>query len=272
MLYDTHAHLNDNAFNEDREHITAEAIAQHVIFNNIGTFKASSKMAVDLADGENTFAVVGLHPAVTIFEGAEDGAPREEVFDHAFYSELAKDSKVVGIGECGLDYYRIPEGMELEEVRKIQHTAFEQQIMLAKELKKTLVIHTRATKDTINAYEDTLELLKKYKPEKFLVHSFTGDWHLCERFLELGAYIALNGIITFDKTGLLKEVIEKVPLDRLVLETDAPYLAPAPHRGKRNLPQYVEYIAHYIADIRGVSYEEIAETTTKNAKRLFHEI
>ncbi len=269
MLYDTHAHLNSSEFDADREHVTAEAIAQHVIFNNVGTHKETSRRAVELADGKNTFAVVGLHPSNTVFEKGDEGAPREEKFDYHFYRDLAVSSNVVGIGECGFDYFGIPEGMTLDQVKEIQKSAFEAQIQLAVELDKVLVIHTRATKGTLDAYEDTLELLQKYKPNKVLVHSYTAGWQLAERFLELGAYIALNGIITFDKTGVLKEVVEKIPIERLVLETDAPYLAPPPHRGKRNLPQYVEYIARYIADIRGVSYEEIAEKTSNNAKKLF---
>lgn len=269
MLYDTHAHLNMKSFDEDREHVAAEALMQHVIFNNVGTQKTTSQAAVDLADGKNIFAIIGLHPSHTVFEDTDDNAPKEEKFDYSFYSNLARDPKVVGIGECGLDYYRIPEKMTLEEVKAIQHAAFERQIELAKELDKTLVIHTRATKDTFDAYEDTIKLLEKYKLDRFLVHSYTANWDLAERFIALGGYLGLNGIITFDKTGVLKEVIEKMPIERMVLETDAPFLAPPPHRGKRNLPQYVQYVAEYIASVKQMPYEEAAEITTDNAKRLF---
>ncbi|MDB4939957.1 MAG: YchF/TatD family exonuclease [Candidatus Doudnabacteria bacterium] len=269
MLYDTHAHLNMKAFKNDWEHVAAEALAQHVIYNNVGTEKTTSQRAVDLADGKNVFAVVGLHPSHTVFEDLDEDISREEKFDYHFYSQLARDPKVVGIGECGLDYFRIPEKMALAEVKATQHAAFEQQIELAKELDKTLVIHTRATKDTIDAYEDTLKLLEKYRLNRFLVHSFTGNWDLAERFLKLGGYLGLNGIITFDKTGALKEVIEKMPTDKMVLETDSPFLAPPPHRGKRNIPQYVQYVAEYIGSINNIAVEEVAATTTANAKRLF---
>ncbi len=270
MLYDTHAHLNMSGFDADREHVAAEAKAQHVIFNNVGTQKETSRLAVELADGVNSFAIVGLHPMHTVFDDIDDHAPKEVKFDHDFYRELAKDRRVVGIGECGLDYFRLPEGLALENVKEIQKAAFEAQIQLAIDLNKVLVIHTRATKDTVDAYEDTLELLQKYQPKKVLVHSFTGNWHLAQRFLELGASIGLNGIIIFDKTMVLKEVVEKTPLDRIVLETDAPFLAPPPHRGKRNLPQYVEYVARYIANIRKLSYDEVAKVTTENARTLFN--
>ncbi|GAC1412077.1 MAG: TatD family hydrolase [Candidatus Doudnabacteria bacterium] len=273
MLYDTHAHLNMKAFEEDRDKVAAEALAANVIFNNVGTHKSTSQRAVDLADGKNIFAIVGLHPIHTLSQDIEEESSkfisREEKFDYDFYSKLARDSKVVGIGECGLDYFRMPENMTLAEVKSIQHAAFEQQIELAKELDKTLVIHTRATKDTVDAYEDVLTLLKKYKLNRFLVHSYTGSWPLAQQFLELNGYLGLNGIITFDKTGVLKEVVDKMPLEKMVLETDAPFLSPPPHRGKRNLPQYVEYVARYVADVRGMTFEETAEITTKNAKQLF---
>jgi TatD DNase family protein len=261
------------AFEEDREHIAAEAIAQHVMFNNVGTHKSTSQKAVELADGKNVFAVVGLHPIHTISQDLEEEdakfKSREEVFDYEFYKSLASGPKVVGIGECGLDYFRLPPEMEFKKVKAVQTEAFVAQIKLAKELDKALVIHCRTSKENNQAYEDDLEILKSSDRPRFEIHSFTGDWHLAERFLELGGYIGLNGIITFDKTGALKEVVEKCPLDRIVLETDSPFLSPPPHRGKRNLPQYVQYVAEYIASIRQMPYEEVCEITTKNAKQLF---
>jgi TatD DNase family protein len=273
MLYDTHAHLNMKAFDEDREHVAAQAIEQYIIFNNVGTHKDTSRRAVELADGKNIFAVVGLHPVHTLTQDLEEEdahfTSREEIFDYDFYKKLASDPKVVGIGECGLDYFRLPPNYSFEEVKKIQAAAFREQIKLSKELGKALVIHCRTEKESNVAYDDVLSILEEFAPLNFEIHSFTGDWQLAERFLKLGGYLGLNGIVTFDKTGKLKEVIENVPLDKILIETDAPFLSPPPHRGKRNLPQYVEHVARYIADTKGVSFEDIATQTTANAKKLF---
>ena len=274
QLYDTHAHVNLAAFKEDYEKIIKEAQQATVIINNVGTQKDTSKKAFDLAkEFDNVYAVVGLHPVHTISQEVDEEeshfVSREEEFDYAYYKALAEDPKVVGIGECGLDYYRLPEDQSLEEVKAIQKEAFLQQIKLAKELDKALVIHCRTQKGSDDAYEDILEILRLEKPSRFEIHSFTSNWAIAEKFLELGGYIGLNGIITFDKSGVLKEVVKNCPLERMVLETDAPYLAPAPYRGKRNQPSYVEYVARYIAEVKGLSFEEVCKQTTSNAKALF---
>ncbi len=273
-LYDTHAHVNLAAFKEDYKEIIKQAQQAAVIVNNVGTQKDTSKKAFDLAkEFDNVYAVVGLHPVHTISQDVDEEEShfisREEEFDYAYYKALAEDPKVVGIGECGLDYYRLPEDKTLEEVKTIQKEAFLQQIKLAKELDKALVIHCRTQKDSSDAYEDILEILRLEKPSRFEIHSFTSNWGIAEKFLELGGYIGLNGIITFDKSGVLKEVVKNCPLERIVLETDAPYLAPAPYRGKRNQPNYVEYVARYIAEVKGLSFEEVCKQTTSNAKALF---
>ncbi|MEK7651710.1 MAG: TatD family hydrolase [Patescibacteria group bacterium] len=273
-LYDTHAHVNLAAFKEDREQIITQALLAGVIINNVGTQKDTSKRAVDLTKNhENVYAVIGLHPVHTISQEIDEEdshfISREEHFDYEYYKALAEDPKVVGIGECGLDYYRLPEDKTFDEVKTIQKQAFLQQIKLAKELDKALVIHCRTQNGSVDAYEDILEMLKNEKPSRFEIHSFTSNWDMAQRFLELGGYIGLNGIITFDKSGVLKEVIENCPLERIVLETDAPYLAPPPYRGKRNLPEYVRYVAQFIAEVKGLSFEEVCEKTTLNAKTLF---
>lgn len=274
QLYDTHAHVNLAAFKEDYKEIIKQAQQAAVIINNVGTQKDTSKKAFDLAkEFDNVYAVVGLHPVHTISQEVDEEEShfisREEEFDYAYYKALAVDPKVVGIGECGLDYYRLPSDKTLEQVKATQKEAFLQQIKLAKELDKALVIHCRTQKGSDDAYEDILEILRLEKPTRFEIHSFTSNWTIAEKFLELGGYIGLNGIITFDKSGVLKEVVKNCPLERMVLETDAPYLAPAPYRGKRNLPEYVQYVAKYIAELKGLSFEEVCQKTTSNAKALF---
>ena len=276
MLYDTHAHLNLAAFSDEVSEVIVRAQEERVLINNIGTQKDTSVRAVEIAEKyDGVYAVVGLHPAHTVFAGDDESEgvfeKPESEFDIEFYSALAKSSKVVGVGECGLDYYRIPEGMTKDQVAEIQSKAFKAQIDLAYKLNKALVIHCRASKGTFDAYDDVLKILGSYQSlPRFEIHSFTANWEYCQKFLFLGGYIALNGIITFDKTGTLLEVVEHCPLDRIILETDSPYLAPAPFRGKRNEPGYLRYMAQYIAEKRGLAQKDVALLTTDNAKKLFH--
>lgn len=279
-IYDTHAHLNLSAFKQSYKEITESSLQAGMIINNVGTQKDSSKRAVEMAQEfpNNVFAVVGLHPEHTISKEVDEEdshfISREEKFDVEYYRALASDPKVVGIGECGIDYYRIPEGMTKQDVRAIQEPVFVEQLKLARELDKGLVVHVRSSKDTSDAYEDILEILETQQKSRglprFEIHSFTASVEIAQRFVNLGAFLGLNGIITFDKTGVLKEVVTKIPLEKIVLETDAPYLAPVPYRGKQNLPIYLEHIVKHIAEIKGISFAEVALQTTKNAKELFH--
>ena len=280
MLYDTHAHINFAAFKESYKDLINETLAQKVWLNLVGTQKNTSEESVKIARefGEGVYAVIGLHPIHTLKQQVDEEEShfmsREEKFDYDFYAELAKDPKVVGIGECGLDYFRIPEGMTIDEVKAIQASAFKEQIRLAKTADKALVIHCRASKGgyddrTYDAYEDILEILRAEKVQRFEIHSFTADWRICQKFLELGGYIGLNGIITFDKTGVLEEVLRNCPLEKIVLETDSPYLAPAPFRGKKNQPAYVKFVAGHIAKVKGISEEQTENSTTANARALF---
>lgn len=141
------------------------------------------------------------------------------------------------------------------------------------ELDKALVIHCRASRGSTDAYDDMLEIISKYKEQnpslRFEVHSFTGSWSVADKIISLGGYLGLNGIITFDKTGILAEVVQKAPLEHILLETDSPYLAPAPNRGKRNEPAFVVAVAEKIAELKGVSVQQVAETTTTNANKFF---
>jgi TatD DNase family protein len=173
--------------------------------------------------------------------------------------EYARHKKVVAIGETGLDYHYKPETAELQKLR------FSQQVELAVELNKPLIIHTR------NAREDTLAILREGKADKCggVIHCFTEDLAFAEAAMELGFYISISGIVTFRQAKELKEVVQSLPLDRLLIETDSPYLAPIPHRGKENQPAYVVEVAAYISQLKGIALSEVARKTTENYQNLF---
>jgi len=186
---------------------------------------------------------------------------------------LAKNKKVVGIGECGLDFHRIEnqasEKSKVESFKVKQREVFIKHLELAKEVNKPIIIHCR------DAHNDLLEIFNlAVKPPSGVMHFFTGNLEQAKKYIELGFYISFSGVITFpprkgEIVGAYDEIIKNIPLEKILIETDCPYVAPVPHRGKRNEPQYVKYVAHKIAEIRGVSFEEVAEQTTKNAKKLF---
>jgi TatD DNase family protein len=250
MLYDTHCHLNLPGYENEQSSIIEDCLAKDIWMNNVGTDYGSSVQAVELAHKyeDGVYAVVGSHPENFLPNKTLDDA---QEFDYEKFKKLASHPKVVGIGECGLDYYRLPDigavKISKEQALAAQKPAFLSQLSLAKELNKALVIHCRPSANTEDAYEDLLEILKEEKPQRFEVHSFTGSWEICQKFLELGGYIAINGIVTFDKTGVLEEVVKNISVERLLLETDAPFLAPVPFRGKRNQPQYIKYTAEFVA-------------------------
>lgn len=197
----------------------------------------------------NLFATVGVHPENT--EGREPSV--------ADLIELAQHPKVIAIGETGLDYYWHKDAPEWQRER------FRTHIRAARQVGKPLVIHNR------EATADTLRLLAEEGADQVggILHCFTETWEVAEAALALGLHLSLSGIVTFKNAMIVKEVARRVPLDRLLIETDAPYLAPAPYRGKLNQPGYVRYVAEEIARLRGISYEEVAEATTNNFFRLF---
>lgn len=276
-LVDTHAHVNFAAFEPDREAVIARALEAGVSVVNVGTHLGTSRSAAELAERyqSGVYAVVGLHPVHTYSQHLDEEEShfqtREEIFDPSLYRPLAEHPKVVGIGECGLDYYRLPEGDERERATALQRAAFAAQVDLAQSLGKALVIHCRPTKDSQDAYEDVLRIMDERGTDalRFEAHSFTGSPDIAQAFVERGGFIGLNGIVTFDKTGNMAAVASRVPLERIVLETDCPYLTPAPHRGKRNEPAYVAYVARRLAELKGVDQEVVAVQTTRNASALF---
>lgn len=268
MLFDTHTHVNFTAFKDDRDEAMQRALESGTWMINVGTQSDTSKAAVDLAAKypEGVFAAIGLHPVHTwqmmLDEEESHFKSRQEHFDTISYHSMITE-KVVAVGECGLDYFRLPEDNKEEAIEK-QKEAFVAQINFAKQHDLALIVHCR------EAYDDVLEILKaEYVGGRGVIHSFTADWETAKKFVDFGFYIGINGILTFDKTGKLAEVVSKMPFDRIVTETDAPYLTPPPFRGKRNEPSYVKYVVEKIAQIRGVNIEEAAESTFNNACKLF---
>lgn len=250
MIFNTHSHINDQF--EKIDEIVQESLTYNV--TNIGVVGydlASSKKAL-IASKQNMhlFAICGLQP-----EEVENFKDSLEDFIPLFL-----DEKCIAVGEIGLDYYYGKENKDQ------QLYYFEQQILMAIKVKKPIVIHCR------EAHEDTYNLLSKYAPllDGIILHCYTGSVEMMQRYLKLGAYISISGIVTFKNAKVVKEVVKNCPLDRLLVETDDPYLAPTPHRGEKNYPYYVTYVVEEIAKIKDKSYEEIAKITSDNAKKVFH--
>ena len=277
MLIDTHAHVNFNAYSEDSEEVIRRALKDNVWMINVGSQWSTSCRAVGLAEKflHGVFAAIGLHP-IHLKEQKirEEIDPLEEFefetrpenFNYEEYKKLALNPKVVAIGEVGLDYYHLPK-KNREAEREKQKENFIKHLELAKELGKPIILHCR------EAHNDVIEILKKCKSlianhkSSGVVHSFSGRWSQAEEYFKLGFLIGFNGLITFARD--YDKVIKNAPLERILIETDCPYLTPEPHRGKRNEPNYVKYVAEKIVEIKEVSFEEVAQITTKNAKKLF---
>lgn len=272
---DIHAHTNFAAYDEDRDDVLMRAKDADTWLINIGTKQKTSKEAVELAEKhDHVYAIIGLHPVHVhksfhdvdeLGEEAQKGfMSSDEDFDTDFYRELTTHKKVVGIGECGLDYFR-PDG-DVEEYKGRQVKAFEKQIELAIETDLPLMIHCR------DAYDDVLEILGSYKKEvgdtlRANIHFFAGDISVAQKFLDLGFMMSFTGVITFAKD--YEEVVKFVPLDRMMSETDCPYVTPKPYRGKRNEPVYVQEVVKKIAELKGLDREEVRQQVNTNAQEFF---
>jgi len=249
MLIDTHAHLDFNHFDKDREEVIKRALEGGVgKIINVGTNLESSRKSLSLAEEfDNIYAAVSLHPIDV----------EKEEFNANVWLELAQQEKVVAIGETGLDFFHSSNKNKQKEI-------FQKLIEIAKKVKKPLIIHNREADDEI------LEIISKSElPEKRgVIHCFSRGYEIAEKFLNLGFLISFTGNITYNKEP--PSSVEKVPLEKIMIETDCPFMAPLPFRGKRNEPLYVKYVAEKIAEVKGVSFEKVAEITTQNAKRLFN--
>ncbi len=259
MLIDTHAHVNFSAFDKDRAETIKRALDRNIFMINIGCDEKSSDMAVKVAkeNKKGVWAAVGIHP--------NDAAKRK--VDFRVISNLAKEKEVVAIGETGLDYFRIKDiSKDIEESKKIQKEYLKTHINLAKEAGKPLILHCR------DAHDDMMQVLeeefgKSKNKRNGVMHFFTGNATQAQKYIELGFLIAFGGVITFARN--YDEAVLNTPLDKIVAETDAPYVTPEPFRGRRNEPAFVEYTARKLAQLKGVSFEELAQKTTANAKKLF---
>jgi len=277
MFFDTHAHLNFAAFVKDRDFIIRKCLKDNIWLINVGTNFFTSQKAVEIAQkyDEGVYAAVGLHPInldtgltkMRADKDEDDGdSPFEQEFDYEKYKKLAQSKRVVAIGEIGLDYYWKPKTKKrLEDFKFQQKNLFLAELRLAKELNLPMIIHCRM------AHEDLLRILRKQSSiydSKFkgVIHCFTGNWEQAKQYMELGFSIGFNGIIfKLD----LEQVIKKIPLDKILLETDCPYLSPPGCDEKKNDPFGVKIIAQEIAKIKKLSLEDVADQTTKNAQKLF---
>ncbi|MCK9444053.1 MAG: TatD family hydrolase [Tissierellaceae bacterium] len=253
MLIDSHAHLDDKRFDGDRELLINNLESNGIeLVINIGADLQTSIASVSLAEKhENIYATVGIHP----HSAKEADQSAMEIF-----RSFADRDKVVAIGEIGLDFYYD------NSPRDLQRKWFKEQLKLAKEVELPVVIHSR------DAQQETFDILKEASEDgklRGVLHCYSGSAEMAAEYVKMGFYISIAGPVTFKNARVVKEVAQSVPLDRLLVETDSPYLTPEPYRGKRNEPIFVKYVAGTIAELRGLSYEELAKATNENTKELF---
>lgn len=281
MLIDTHTHTTFHEYKNDADEVVRRALENDTWLVNIGTQYATSEAAVATADrfDEGVYAAVGIHPIHLVgditesatFDGKDYSfVTKTQTFDYEKMRRIAtSSSKVVAIGETGLDYYRLGE-QTVGDFRKIQEPVFRDSIRLAKELNLALVVHGRGEAERPYAiYDELISIVKEQGVARGVFHCFGGTLEQAQKIVEMGLMIGVTGIVTFKKALELQEIVKTIPIEHLVIETDAPFLAPEPYRGKRNEPSYVQYVAKKIAEIRGVSFEQVAEVTTVNARRLY---
>jgi len=271
MFFDSHTHLNLAAFDLDRDTLIKRYLKEGIFLVNVGTCFQTSKTAVELAQKyQNCWASVGLHPAHTFpaplnqLDKNEIGSFVVEEFDSKFEDLIRRSKKVVAIGECGLDYSYLKDlPIEKQEEFKImQEKEFSKQIKIAQKYNLPLILHIR------NLYQEALKILKENNYSgKAVFHFFTGNLEEAKQILEQGFYLGFSGVITYGNK--LDEVIRDVPLERILIETDAPYVAPIPYRGKRNEPLYVKEVAQKIAKIKNLPLEEIEKATFENSLLFF---
>lgn len=251
MIFDSHAHYDASQFDEDREELLDSMQAQGIgtIVNSAADWKSVTEVVELAKKYPFVYAAVGLHPD-------EVGDLNDERF--AYVKKQCQEEKVVAVGEIGLDYYWD------NEAHDIQKKWFIRQLDLARELDLPVIIHSR------DAAADTFEIMKEHaKGLRGVVHCFSYSKELAKEYIKMGFHIGVGGVVTFKNSKKLKEIVAEIPLERILLETDCPYLAPTPFRGKRNSSLYIPYIAQEIADLKGITYEEVVAQTEQNGKLLF---
>lgn len=251
MLFDTHAHYDDSRFDEDREALLASMRDKNVgLIVNPGCDLQSSRAALDMAaQYDFLYAAVGIHP-----ENCADFVPQHI----QILREMVARPKVVAIGEIGLDYYWAE-----NPPKELQQEVLRRQLALAQEFNLPVIIHDR------DAHADTLSIVREFPKVRGVFHCFAGSVEMAQVLLEMGWMLSFNGAATFKNARKAPEVIAAIPLERLMIETDAPYLTPVPHRGERNDSSYVRFVAEKIAEIKEISAEEVERITWENGKRFF---
>ncbi len=282
-IIDTHSHLQFKAFEHDADEVVKRTLAENIWMINVGTKYETSKNAVELAEKwtSGVYAAIGLHPIYAAAEFVKTKTDpdegefliREQEFDKEKYKALALGGgkKVVAIGEIGLDYYYKPKtAAKLQQFKKKQKEVFLQQLDLAKELGLPLILHCRV------AHDDVIEILQSRNEKRGVIHCFTGTWEQAQKYMAMGFCLGINGIIfKFN----IDEVIKNAPLEKLVIETDCPYLTPLPaialakegkpEGDKRNEPIFIKHTISRIAELKGISAKEVSQKSTENARKLF---
>ncbi len=274
-FFDTHSHINMAAFTNDAESVIKRSLASKTSILIPGTDYKSSKKAIEIANRyqSGVYAAIGLHPTEIDFMSETNKVASnlpEERFSYDMYAMLTKFPKTVAVGEIGLDYAWRELDSDLEIRKKLQKNIFYKQLELARRFDLPVLIHCRQAHDDLlplltSFRQDYKNLMPKSRPWGVL-HCFSGDENLAWEYFNLGLIISFTGLITFSQRW--DDLIRKVPEDKLMIETDAPFMTPEPYRGKRNEPVLVKYVAQRIADIRGASLDYVADMTTKNAKLL----
>ncbi len=287
-LIDSHCHLNSKEFENNYKEIIADCLEKEIGLLNIGADFETSKRAVEIASeypNKPIYASIGMHPE-SISEKF-DQEKFQKLLNIVETQNLASlqnlvSQKVIAVGEIGLEYFFDNK----QELKEKQQELFRQQLNFAIKNNLPVILHARGSKlNPYDVYEDMLDILKKQEParrsdnwsrwseggEKGVVHCFSASQEIAQKFLDLGFYIGLTGLITFKNKSVdsLRQTVKMIPLERLLMETDTPYMTPEPHRGEKNLPQYTEFVARKLAAIKGVSYTEICKITTENFKKLF---
>lgn len=282
-LIDSHCHVQFNAYKDDMDEVIKRTLGKGVFMITVGTQKDTSQYGLDVAEKyDGVWATVGLHPNHLVRQSFQDEDEvvsavhtREEKFDFDLFKSLATHPKCVAIGETGLDYYRIPETEDRKVVLEDQRQNVRAHFDLATQMNLPVSVHCR------DAYQDQIELIAEYVnsgklTKRGVIHCFSGSFQEAQEFIKIGFLIGIGGIVTFppkknNEGGLsdLQKTVCELPLEKIILETDAPYLSPVPERGERNEPWKVQFVAEKIAELKGLTVDVVAEETTKNVCELF---
>ncbi|MEK7607032.1 MAG: TatD family hydrolase [Patescibacteria group bacterium] len=286
MLIDVHSHVNFNAYKDDADETLKRALDNGIWVNSVGSQITTSRRAVEMAEKYDTgvFATVGLHPMhlsttrVDINEADAHFMTRAERFDRAAYEPLTQSKKTLAVGEIGLDYFHLaaPEIADKEAEKAKQKETFRAQIALARDVGLPLMLHCRDSREhPEDAYWDMHDILKQeigWMKVPGMLHCFTSSERVAKAFIDIGFYIGFTGIITFPNAKKLQVMVAALPLERILTETDCPYLTPAPHRGKRNEPAYVKFVAEKIAELKNLHLAEVEKQTFENAHSVFSKL